>query len=68
MARSNGAACLPVWGGVDHFMIQPPMLGEVLLGAQNVAVTEWNTRMFVVLLVTGQWERGGVPSNVGFCS
>ena len=44
------------------------MLVEVLLGAQNVAVAEWNTQMFVVLLVTGQWERGGVPSNVGFHS
>ena len=32
---------------------------EVLFGAQKMVVAEWNTWMFVMLPVTGQWERGG---------
>ena len=42
------------------------LIPEVLLGAQNVAAAEWNTQIFATLLVVGQSERRGVPSNVGF--
>jgi len=45
-----------------------PPIPEGLLGAQNVAVAEWKTDIFVTLLVVGQRGRGGVPANVGFCS
>ena len=47
---------------VSRYMVLVP---EGLLGAQKVAVAEWNTEIFVTLSVVGQREREGVPVNVG---
>ena len=41
---------------------------EGLLGAQNTAVAEWKTAIFLTLFVVGHRESGGVPSYPGFCS
>ena len=55
--------------GVQQIISQyNPLVPEVSLGTQKVATAKWNTRMFLMLFVVGQQERGGVPLNVEFCS
>jgi hypothetical protein len=54
--------------GVHQIILQysPPM-PDMLLGAQKVALAEWNMEMSLIDLMVGQAEMGGVPVKVGFC-
>ena len=69
MQLRQGAMMSPVCHHGAHRMVSRyrlPVL-EGLLGAQKVAVAEWNTEIFVMLSVVGQREREGVPVNIGCC-
>ena len=71
MRQSRRGATMPpvCHRGVERIVSRyNPPIPEGLFGAQNVAVAEWNTCIFVVLLVVGQSERRGVQSDDGFCS
>lgn len=67
-SRRQATMSLVCHRGVQRIVsrYKPPAPG--LLGAQKVAIAEWNTAILVILFVEGHRERGGIPVDVGFRS